>query len=128
MSAKRARALVAVGVPSPQRCCWPPAARRRRRAPRGEHLDHGDPTRPPPRHPHHDSTTAVSTTTVTVPLETPTGGEFYSPTKNISCEIDDTTSLQQVFCQTMSPPQSVTMKVDGTLSEVRGTTVPGQSR
>ena len=66
------------------------------------------------------STTAVSTTTVTVPLETPTGGEFYSPTKNISCEIDDTTSLQQVYCQTMSPPQSVTMKVDGTLAKCAG--------
>lgn len=66
------------------------------------------------------STTTVSTTTVTVPLETPTGGEFYSPSKNISCEIDDTTSLQQVFCQTMSPPQSVTMKADGTLTKCAG--------
>ncbi len=65
-------------------------------------------------------TTTLATTTVTVPLETPTGGEFYSPSKNISCEIDDTTSLQQVFCQTMSPPQSVTMKADGTLTKCAG--------
>ncbi len=65
-------------------------------------------------------TTTVSTTTVTVPLETSTGGEFYSPSKNISCEIDDTTSLQQVFCQTMSPARSVTMKTDGTLSKCTG--------
>jgi hypothetical protein len=66
------------------------------------------------------STTTVSTTTVTVPLETATSGEFYSPSKNISCEIDDTTSVQQVFCQTMTPPQSVTMKQDGTLTKCAG--------
>ncbi len=62
----------------------------------------------------------LPTTTVTVALETPTSGEFYSPTKNISCEIDDTTSLQQVFCQTLTPPQSVTMNVDGTLKKCAG--------
>ena len=55
-----------------------------------------------------------------MPLETATSGEFYSPSKNISCEIDDTTSVQQVFCQTMSPPQSVTMKEDGTLTKCAG--------
>ena len=65
-------------------------------------------------------TTAVATTTSTVPLQTATGGEFFSPTKNISCEIDDTTSLQLVYCQTMAPPQSVTMKVDGTLTKCAG--------
>jgi hypothetical protein len=66
------------------------------------------------------STTTVSTTTVTVPLETATSGEFYSPSKNISCEIDNTTSVQQVFCQTMTPPQSVRMKQDGTLTKCAG--------
>jgi hypothetical protein len=57
---------------------------------------------------------------VTVPLQTPTGGEFFSPSKNISCEIDDTTSLQQVYCQTISPPKSVTMNVGGTLTKCAG--------
>jgi len=53
-------------------------------------------------------------------MQTPTGGEFYSPTKNISCEIDDTSTLKQAFCLTVSPPQSVTMDVDGTLEKCAG--------
>jgi hypothetical protein len=67
-------------------------------------------------------TTAVTTngTTATIPLQTATAGEFFSPTKNISCEIDDTASLRQVYCETMSPPRSVTMTVDGTLSQCAG--------
>lgn len=59
-------------------------------------------------------------TTATIPLQTATAGEFFSPTKNISCEIDDTASLRQVFCETISPPRSVTLTVDGSLSECTG--------
>jgi len=58
--------------------------------------------------------------TPTIPLQTATAGEFFSPTKNISCEIDDTTSLRQVYCQTISPPRSVTMTVDGSLDQCTG--------
>jgi hypothetical protein len=63
-------------------------------------------------------TTAV--TRPTIPLETGTAGEFYAPGKNISCEIDDSASLHQVYCETISPPQSVTMALDGTLTPCTG--------
>jgi hypothetical protein len=59
-------------------------------------------------------------TAATIPLQTATAGEFFSPTKNISCEIDDTASLRQVFCETISPPRSVTMTVDGSLTQCTG--------
>jgi hypothetical protein len=55
-----------------------------------------------------------------MPLETGTAGEFYSPSKNISCEIDDSASLHEVYCETISPPQSVTMALDGTLTRCAG--------
>jgi len=53
-------------------------------------------------------------------MQTATGGEFLSPSENISCEIDDSASIRQVFCETISPPQSVTMTVDGTLTTCMG--------
>jgi hypothetical protein len=64
------------------------------------------------------NTTAV--TTPTVPLQTARGGEFLSPTKNISCEIDDGPSFRQVYCETITPPRSVTMTVDGHLTKCAG--------
>jgi hypothetical protein len=59
-------------------------------------------------------------TTSTFPLQTATRGEFFSPTKNISCEIDDTSTIRQVFCETISPPRSVTMTVVGSLTQCAG--------
>jgi hypothetical protein len=53
-------------------------------------------------------------------LQTATSGEFISPTKNISCEIDNRPSLRQIFCETISPPQSVTMTVNGALKKCVG--------
>jgi hypothetical protein len=57
---------------------------------------------------------------VTVPLQTATSGEFFSPSKNISCEIDDTATLRQAFCETITPPRSVTMTVDGSFTRCAG--------
>ena len=53
-------------------------------------------------------------------MQTATGGEFLSPTGNISCEIDDTSSNQSVLCQSLSPPQSVTMAASGALTKCAG--------
>jgi hypothetical protein len=64
--------------------------------------------------------TATTRPTPTLPMQTATGGEFLSPTGNISCEIDDTSSNQSVLCQTLSPPQSVTMTASGALTKCTG--------
>ena len=56
-----------------------------------------------------------------VPLQTPAGGEFLSPSGNISCEVDDGyAGLHQVYCQTFSPPESVTMSTRGVLKKCTG--------
>lgn len=57
---------------------------------------------------------------MTFPLQSASRGEFFSPTKNISCEIDDTATLRQAFCETITPPRSVTMMVDGSLTRCTG--------
>lgn len=64
--------------------------------------------------------TATTRPTPTLPMQTATGGEFLSPTGNISCEIDDTSSNQGVLCQSLSPPQSVTMTASGALTKCAG--------
>ena len=65
------------------------------------------------------ATTAVSTTLV--PMQTVTGGEFLSPSGNISCEIDyNRADLTQAYCQTVTPPQSVTMGVTGKYTTCTG--------
>jgi hypothetical protein len=50
-------------------------------------------------------------------MQTAKGGEFVSPSGNVSCEV----SLTRVYCQTGTPPQSVTMDVTG-----KDTTCAGQ--
>ncbi len=56
-----------------------------------------------------------------VPLQTPTGGEFLSPSGNISCEVDNGyAGLHQVYCQTFSPAESVTMSPRGVLKKCAG--------
>jgi hypothetical protein len=67
------------------------------------------------------SSTAL--TTGTLAPQTPTGTEFLSPSRNISCEIDYVSapsSLTSALCLTISPPRSVTLKPDGTLTECHG--------
>ena len=55
-------------------------------------------------------------------MQTAAGGEFLSPSGNISCEVDyHRAGLTQVYCQTVSPARSVTMAVTG-----RYTTCTGQ--
>jgi hypothetical protein len=49
------------------------------------------------------------------PLATAGTYAFLSPSGHISCEMQDI-----VYCQTFSPPQSVQMSADGTLTPCRG--------
>ena len=67
--------------------------------------------------------TAVPTSGTTfVPMQTAAGGEFLSPSGNISCEIDyHRAGLTQAYCQTVTPARSATMGVTG-----RYTTCTGQ--
>ncbi|HEY1652188.1 MAG TPA: hypothetical protein VGG09_09935 [Acidimicrobiales bacterium] len=49
--------------------------------------------------------------------------EFYAPSHNLQCEIDylaGSGSGTSVFCLTLSPQASVTLKPDGTLTECTG--------
>jgi len=65
------------------------------------------------------STPTASTTRV--PMQTAAGGEFLSPSGNISCEVDyHRAGLTQVYCQTITPAQSVTMNVTGGYQACRG--------
>jgi hypothetical protein len=69
------------------------------------------------------STTGSSGTAGTLVPQTASGTEFYSPSKNISCEIDDNfgpSSLTQTLCLTLSPAKSVVLKTDGSLTECSG--------
>lgn len=62
---------------------------------------------------------AASTTRV--PMQTATGGEFLSPSGNISCEV----SLTTVYCQTDTPARSVTMTAAGQYKTCSGVTCLG---
>jgi len=67
--------------------------------------------------------TASSSTTAPghfIPATTPVY-EFYSPSQNISCEIDYVLrGTQSVLCTTMSPTQSVVMSAEGSLRTCYG--------
>ena len=71
--------------------------------------------------------TTLPTGQSTVPVQTVTGGEFRSPTGNISCEIhyQDGGIADDVSCQTFTPPQSVTMSPDGSFKTCTGTDCVG---
>jgi hypothetical protein len=67
----------------------------------------------------------VTTTTGTLLPQTATVTEFYSPTKNISCEIDSANGpagVNQALCLTLSPAQSATLTASGTLTKCSGQT------
>jgi hypothetical protein len=56
-----------------------------------------------------------------VPMQTAAGGEFLSPSGNISCEVDyHRAGLTQVYCQTVTPAQSVTMNATGGYKPCKG--------
>jgi hypothetical protein len=69
-------------------------------------------------------TTAVPTaapSATLVPMQSAAGGEFLSPSGNISCEVDyHRAGLTQVYCQTVTPPLSVTMGVTGKYTTCTG--------
>jgi hypothetical protein len=52
---------------------------------------------------------------VFAPLATADMYAFLSPTGNISCEMEDI-----IYCQTLSPPQSVHMSANGTVTPCTG--------
>ena len=65
---------------------------------------------------------ATAGSTTLVPMQTVAGGEFLSPSGNISCEIDyHRAGLTQAYCQTITPARSASMDVTG-----RYTTCTGQ--
>ncbi len=69
------------------------------------------------------TTSSTSQTSGTLVPQTPTGTEFLSPSKNISCEIDDNfgpSAITSTLCLTISPPKSVTLKTDSSLTECAG--------
>jgi hypothetical protein len=57
----------------------------------------------------------------------PSGIEFWSPSRNISCQIDYGPPYpdKQVYCQSLSPAQSVTMSTTGTYKTCAGTSCLG---
>jgi hypothetical protein len=69
------------------------------------------------------TTSTSSGTTVTSGTllpETATGTEFYSPSRNISCEIDAGAGSNpgtSTLCLTINPARSVVLSADGTLKE-----------
>lgn len=64
--------------------------------------------------------TPTSGTTL-VPMQTAQGGEFISPSGNISCEVDyNRFGLREAHCETGTPPQSVTMGVTGSYTTCTG--------
>src|ERR1700684_3079617 len=69
------------------------------------------------------TTSSTSQTSGTLAPQTATVTEFYSPSKNISCEIDNivgTNASTSALCLTISPPKSVTLKTDSGLTECTG--------
>ena len=54
-------------------------------------------------------------------MQTAQGGEFVSPSGNISCEVDyNRDGVMAAYCETGTPPQSVTMGVTGTYTTCTG--------
>jgi hypothetical protein len=54
-------------------------------------------------------------------MQTAAGGEFVSPSGNISCEVDyHRAGLTQVYCQTATPARSVTLSVGGKYTTCTG--------
>ena len=69
------------------------------------------------------TTSSTSETAGTLAPQSSTVTEFYSPSKNISCEIDNnfgSSAMTSALCLTLSPPKSVTLMTDSTLNECTG--------
>jgi hypothetical protein len=69
------------------------------------------------------TTSTSSATSGTLAPQTSTETEFLSPSKNISCEIDNNfgpSTITQTLCLTFSPAQSAVLKTDGTVTKCAG--------
>jgi hypothetical protein len=69
------------------------------------------------------TTSSTSTSSGTLVPQTATITEFYSPSKNISCEIDNNvgpSATTSAYCLTLSPARTVTLKTDSSLTECTG--------
>lgn len=67
--------------------------------------------------------TSASDASALVPMQTATGGEFLSPSGNISCEV----SMTYAYCQTGSPARSVKMDTSGHYTTCTGENCLGNS-
>jgi hypothetical protein len=71
------------------------------------------------------TTRSATTTTATLVPQTSTSTEFYAPSGNLECEIDNQfgqSSLTQVMCLTETPAQSATLEADSSLKTCTGQT------
>jgi hypothetical protein len=81
------------------------------------------PTAPGTSTGHPTATAPAPTTTFTrVPMQSAFGGEFFSPSGNISCEVDYHRAAvpDAAYCETLTPSRSVTMTVTGTYTTCTG--------
>ena len=62
------------------------------------------------------TTTTAPAPTTTVPTPMLSIDAFYSPTKNINCELPNR-GITTVFCETMIPPRTARMTPDGVMTE-----------
>jgi hypothetical protein len=71
---------------------------------------------------HSTTTTGSSTATpfYFVPMQTATGGEFYSPSKNISCEINSGSTVNGTLCLAIKEQRAVWLTSEGTLKTCSG--------
>jgi hypothetical protein len=64
---------------------------------------------------------STTTTKSTLPPQTATQGFFYTPSKNISCELDSGGSTgQSAYCFSLTPPQHATMDASGVVQKCQG--------
>jgi len=111
-----APASTAVQSTPPQKAVAPPATTVAPAAPPTTAAQ--APTTAPP--PPTTAAPAAKGTTL-VPMQTATGGEFLSPSGNISCEVDvGRAGLTSAYCQTGTPPQSVKMDPTGSYTTCIG--------
>jgi hypothetical protein len=69
------------------------------------------------------TTRGATTTTATLVPQTATSTEFYAPSGNLECEIDNQFgqgSLTQAMCLTETPPQSATLGAESSLKTCTG--------
>lgn len=69
------------------------------------------------------TTSSATTTTATLVPQTSTSTEFYAPSGNLECEIDNQfgqDSLTQAMCLTETPARSATLGADSSLKQCTG--------